>query len=189
MIILDRDGVLNQMVIDPEHGTIDSPMHPSQVQLVIGAREAVTQLRALGFKLAVCTNQPSAAKGKTTRANLEAVHAKVLDLLSVKIESSNICWHRSEDGCSCRKPAPGMLLNALRECNVPASDAWMVGDGVTDVQAGRSAGVRTAFLGAKRCDVCTTLARVEAKPDLHVADLSEFVSELSKIHRPPKTNI
>lgn len=168
------------MMIDPEHGTIDSPMHPSQVQLIVGAREAVAQLRAWGFQLAVCTNQPSAAKGKTTRANLEAVHARVLDLLGVPFESSNICWHRSEDGCGCRKPAPGMLLNALRATGVAASSAWMVGDGVTDVQAGRAAGVRTAFLGAKRCDVCTTLTRADAKPDLHVADLSEFVRELSK---------
>jgi histidinol-phosphate phosphatase family protein len=180
LILLDRDGVLNQMVINADHGTIDSPMHPDQVQLVPGAREALAELREWDYKLAICTNQPAAAKGKTSVANLEAVHQRVLDLLDVRLDSSHICWHRAEDGCACRKPKPGLLLDALAANVAFARDSWMVGDGITDVQAGRAAGVKTAFLGSKRCDVCTTLASAGAKPDLHVASLAEFVEQLLK---------
>jgi D-glycero-D-manno-heptose 1,7-bisphosphate phosphatase len=180
LILLDRDGVLNQMVINTDHGTIDSPLHPDQVRLVSGAREALAQLKALGFKLAICTNQPSAAKGKTTIANLEAVHLRLLDLLDAKIDSSHICFHRAEDGCSCRKPKPGLLIEALTANSADPSASWMVGDGVTDVQAGRAAGVRTAFIGSKRCDVCSTLTKLDAKPDLHIADLAEFAEQLRK---------
>ncbi|MGZ3722971.1 MAG: D-glycero-alpha-D-manno-heptose-1,7-bisphosphate 7-phosphatase [Bdellovibrionales bacterium] len=184
MIILDRDGVLNQMVIDAEHGTIDSPMNPEQVKLVPGATEAVAQLTRWGFKISICTNQPSAAKGKTTIPNLKATHARVVALLEEaggKINSSHMCLHRSEDKCACRKPNPGMLREALAAQSVLPNAAWMVGDGVTDVQAGAAAGVKTAFLGSKRCDVCTTLDKVGAKPDLHVVDLSEFVVEFGRL--------
>lgn len=176
------------MVIHPEHGTIDSPMNPDEVKLMPGAAEAVARLTRWGFSLAVCTNQPSAAKGKTTRANLEAVHQRVLGFLAEaggRVGSSHICWHRSEDACACRKPKPSMLLEALRVSDRLAGDSWMVGDGVTDVQAGKAAGVRTAFLGSKRCDVCTTLAREEARPDLHLTSLSEFVSEIGRLWSLP----
>jgi D-glycero-D-manno-heptose 1,7-bisphosphate phosphatase len=96
----------------------------------------------------------------------------------VKIDSSHICWHRAEDGCACRKPKPGLLLEALTVNGVSPGDAWMIGDGVTDVQAGRAAGVKTAFLGSKRSDVCTALTDANAVPDLHITALAEFIDHL-----------
>jgi len=81
LVLLDRDGVLNALVVDPEHGTADSPLHPSQVRLLPGVPEALARLTRAGFVLRIVSNQPAAAKGKTTRANLEAVHEKVVSLL------------------------------------------------------------------------------------------------------------
>lgn len=168
------------MVIDAEHGTIDSPMHPSQVSIKPGAKSAVAQLSRWGVSMAVCTNQPAAAKGKTTLENLKQAHTRVLDLAGLgSLNNSYLCLHRAEEGCQCRKPKPGMLLEALSKGNFDLSNSWMVGDGITDVQAGKSAGLKTAFLGAKRPDIIQALIDNQAEPDIHAADLIDFVSKLA----------
>ncbi|MBI5496800.1 MAG: HAD-IIIA family hydrolase [Deltaproteobacteria bacterium] len=180
-MLLDRDGVLNAVVVDPEQGTIDSPLHPAQVVVPAAVPVLVRRLHEAGYLLSVVTNQPSAAKGKTTRANLEAVHARVLEVVTAggaRIHSSHVCFHRAEDGCACRKPRPGMLEDALRASGVPASAAWMVGDGVTDVEAGRAAGTRTGFIGPRKCDACRVLADRGLEPDWWGEDLGGFVDAL-----------
>ena len=156
---MDRDGVLNQVVVDPEHGTIDSPLHPDQVRLIDGVPGALKALQDSGYDFSIVTNQPSAAKGKTTRALLERVHQRVLDLAQAEgavIFGSEICFHRSEDRCKCRKPGTLMLENSIARYRDQTGLAtlWMVGDGVTDVEAGAKLGLRTAFLGPKKCDAC-----------------------------------
>ena len=78
LIILDRDGTLNEMVVNADHGIIDSPLHPSQVSLIPGVVEALQRLKTMGCSFAIATNQPAAAKGKTTLENLKAVHEKVI---------------------------------------------------------------------------------------------------------------
>lgn len=182
VILLDRDGVLNAMCVDAEHGTVDSPLHPSQVSIAEGAPEAARRLTEGGFALAICTNQPAAAKGKTTRENLDAVHRVVVDALTAAgalVASSQICFHRAEDGCACRKPKPGLLHAALAPfASVPKSSCWMVGDGITDVQAGRAALVRTALLGPKRCDTCVAVRQAADEPDYWGASLSTFTDFL-----------
>jgi D-glycero-D-manno-heptose 1,7-bisphosphate phosphatase len=187
LLLLDRDGVLNRLVVDAEHGTVDSPLHPSQVAIIDGVPEALAHLTAAGYGLAIVTNQPAAAKGKTTRANLEATHEKVLTevtRLGGVILSSHICWHRGEVDCSCRKPRPGLLRQAL-EANPAWSrrGAWMIGDGVTDVQAGAALNLRTAFLGPRKCDACKILGERRLTPDWWGPDLAAFANDLITQHR------
>jgi histidinol-phosphate phosphatase family protein len=182
LILLDRDGVLNALVVDPEQGTVDSPLHPSQVRLLPDVAEALARLTEADYGLAVVTNQPAWAKNKTTRDNLEAVHRAVLaeaTSLGGRILSSHLCLHRAEDGCTCRKPRPGMLSEALA-CHVEydPSQAWMVGDGVTDIQAGAALGLRTAFLGPRKCDACKIMEQWDLHPTLWVADLAAFTTYL-----------
>lgn len=182
LILLDRDGVLNRLVVDPEHGTIDSPLHPSQVELLDGAAEALARLTAAGFRVAVVTNQPAWAKHKTTRRNLEAVHEAVLAAAARaggRVDSSHVCWHRAEDGCDCRKPRTGLLREAF--AHHPGHDpaaSWMVGDGVTDVQAGAALGLRTGFLGPRKCDACKVLADRGMQPTWWGPDLLTFAEQL-----------
>jgi D-glycero-D-manno-heptose 1,7-bisphosphate phosphatase len=179
LILLDRDGVLNRMVVDAEHGTIDSPLHPRQVELIDGVPEALAQLSAAGFTLAVVSNQPAAAKNKTTRANLEAVHEAVLAAacrLGGRIASSHLCFYRSEDGCSCRKPKPGLLREALALHG--GDGAWMVGDGITDIQAGAALGLRTGFLGPRKCDACKLFGERGLSPTWWGADLRAFADHV-----------
>jgi D-glycero-D-manno-heptose 1,7-bisphosphate phosphatase len=182
LILLDRDGVLNALVIDAEHGTIDSPLHPDQVEVPDSVAEAVARLTAAGFGLAVVTNQPAAAKGKTTRENLEDTHARVIERacrLGGKILSSHICLHRAEDDCACRKPRTGLLEAAFaRHPGFKRAGAWMVGDGVTDVQAGAALGLRTAFLGPRKCDACKVLVQHGLAPTWWGADLAGFTAHL-----------
>lgn len=182
LIILDRDGVLNGIVVDAEHGTINSPMNESQVKILDGVPEALKKLCDLGYDLRIATNQPAAAKGLTSKENLDRVHARVLELAQArgaKILSSHICFHRSEDNCTCRKPKPGLLLQALQENpNVLPQETWMIGDGVTDVEAARAAGVRAGFLGPKKCDACKILRDPKLNPEFWGTSLAEFVSYL-----------
>jgi histidinol-phosphate phosphatase family protein len=182
LILLDRDGVLNRMVIDAEHGTVDSPLHPSQVEIIPGVPEALARLTAAGLGLAIVTNQPAAAKQKTTRANLQAVHEAVLvgaTRAGGKILSSHICWHRHEDGCECRKPKPGLLRDAL--ALHPGHDAarcWMVGDGITDMQAGAALGLQLAFLAPRKCDLCSILQDRELELSYWGEGLPDFTDFL-----------
>jgi histidinol-phosphate phosphatase family protein len=182
LILLDRDGVLNRLVVDPEQGTVDSPLHPSQVRLLPGAAEALARLTEAGYGLAVVTNQPAWAKNKTTRDNLEAVHRAVLaeaTRLGGRILSSHLCLHRSEDSCDCRKPRPGMLREAFaRNAGYDPSQSWMVGDGLTDVQAGAALGLRTAFLGPRKCDACKIMEQWDLRPTVWVTDLAAFATYL-----------
>jgi D-glycero-D-manno-heptose 1,7-bisphosphate phosphatase len=182
LILLDRDGVLNRLVIDAEHGTIDSPLHPGQVELLDGVAGALARLTGAGFGLAVVTNQPAAAKGKTTRGNLEAVHGAVLAAATRaggRVLSSHVCFHRAEDGCDCRKPRTGLLREALaRNPGHDPAASWMVGDGLTDVQAGAALGLRTAFLGPRKCDACKVLAGHGLRPDFWGPDLTAFTEHL-----------
>lgn len=185
MILLDRDGVLNRLVIDPEHGTIDSPLHPSQVVIAEGVPRALRLLTEAGFQMRVVTNQPAAAKGKTTRENLEATHRAVLAAACAEggeIHSSHLCFHRAEDGCGCRKPRPGLLAEALALGGADGRDAWMVGDGITDVQAGSAVGARTAFLGPRKCDACAVLKDRALTPTWWGPDLLSFALFLLAEH-------
>lgn len=178
LVILDRDGVINQIVVDPEMGTVNSPMHPSQVKLIEGAGRAIADLNRMGFTVRLATNQPAAAKGLTTRKNLEDVHSRVLELLAgqdARVASSHICWHQASDNCDCRKPKTGLLKAALAEQFT--KDAWMVGDGVGDIQAGKSLNLRTAFLGPRKCDACKVFE--DSGPDHWFANLNEFVKFLA----------
>ncbi len=175
------------MLVDPEHGTMDSPQHPGQVRIEPGASQALARLTAAGYEVVIVSNQPSAAKGKTTKENLDLVHAAVLKDIQAdggRILKSYICFHRSEDRCLCRKPGTGLLQQAFKENSqfVP-SQSWMVGDGLTDVQAGQAFGTQTVFLGARKLDSQRLFDKNSVQPTLWLNDLAEFVDVLLKINK------
>ncbi|MEY4545147.1 MAG: hypothetical protein RL685_1342 [Pseudomonadota bacterium] len=151
LIILDRDGVLNHTVPNPKEARPDSPLRVEEVTVFSGVPALLRQLTEAGFVLAVATNQPAYAKGKTSLEALQQVQERVLQEVQGEggvISSSHVCLHRAEDGCDCRKPKPGLLNAALaRHPTVLRQQSWMVGDRATDVLAGAAAGVQTALLG------------------------------------------
>ena len=155
-VFLDRDGVLNELVPDPESGLAESPLSPHDVRLVAGAAAAARRLREGGHALVGVTNQPAAAKGGVTVSRLEEVQARVAELLAaagVELDGWRVCLHHPDGvvpelsgSCDCRKPAPGMLLDAARELGLDLARSWMVGDTDADMEAGRAAGCRTALI-------------------------------------------
>lgn len=181
-IFLDRDGVLNRMVVHAEHGTIDSPLNVSEVELFEAVPADLKKLNDLGYELFIITNQPAAAKKKTTVENLNAVHAKIVTdacKAGAKINVSKICYHQSSDLCLCRKPSPQMILDILNsEKNYDLSNCWMVGDGITDIQAGLASGLKTCFLGPQKCDACKVMEEKKIAPDFWSSSLNEFVKHI-----------
>jgi D-glycero-D-manno-heptose 1,7-bisphosphate phosphatase len=182
LIVLDRDGILNRMVSRGSGEPLDSPMYPAEIDIISGVPSTLRRLQDAGYVLAIATNQPAAAKGKATRAELEAVHAKILAEIQAegaRIASAQVCYHRAEDGCSCRKPKSGLLeavLAAVPGCRATA--AWMVGDRATDVMAGAALGFSTALLGAGWPADDDVLRQLGLRPSFRGGDLRAFADFL-----------
>lgn len=138
-VFLDRDGVLNRAVV--RDGKPYPPASPEEAELLPGAVEALGRLKAAGYALVVVTNQPDVARGRQTRAAVEAINDKLLQRLPV--DEFRVCYHDDADGCGCRKPKPGLLLQAP---SYSLADSIMVGDRWRDIEAGRQAGVRATVL-------------------------------------------
>jgi D-glycero-D-manno-heptose 1,7-bisphosphate phosphatase len=155
-VFVDRDGVINELVPDPVSGQPESPLRPEDVRLISGAQAALRSLADAGWRLVGVSNQPAAAKGKISLEALRAVQARVLELLAsegVRFDAFKLCLHHPDGvvpeltgACECRKPAPGMLLEAVRELGLDPAVCWIVGDTDGDVAAGRAAGCRTALV-------------------------------------------
>ncbi len=155
-VFLDRDGVINEPVPHPVSGLPESPHRPEDVRLTPGCAEALAEFRRAGATLVVVSNQPSAAKGTATEADLDAVHDEIvrrLEALGVAPDDWRYCRHHPDGtlpalsgACDCRKPAPGMLLDAARDLALDLSASWMIGDGDADMAAGRAAGCRTILV-------------------------------------------
>lgn len=141
---LDRDGVINQKASEGQYVTRWEDFH-----LLPGVIEGIAELNRAGLCVIVVTNQRCVAKGLLTEADLKRLHRQMSDHLAqagATIDAIYYCPHDIEPPCSCRKPAPGMLLNAARSHGLDLAASWMIGDSDTDIQAGKKAGCRTARL-------------------------------------------
>jgi D-glycero-D-manno-heptose 1,7-bisphosphate phosphatase len=182
---IDRDGVVNELVPDPGSQLPESPLDPAQVVLMPGVAGALRRLRAAGYLLVGVSNQPAAAKGKVAFATLEAVQARVLDLLraeGVEPDGFKLCFHHPGGtvpelarSCDCRKPAPGMLLEAARDLGLDLGSSWMIGDTDDDVAAGAAAGCRTVLVENPSS---AHKRRGAAQPDLCAPDLGTAAERL-----------
>jgi D-glycero-D-manno-heptose 1,7-bisphosphate phosphatase len=141
-VFLDRDGTLNAAVV--RNGKPYPPDSLADLVILPGAREGLAALKAAGYRTIVVTNQPDVATGKQQRAVVDAINAAMTEALA--IDDVRVCWHVDADGCTCRKPKPGLLVDAARDWNVDLTRSFMVGDRWRDVEAGRAAGCRTVLI-------------------------------------------
>ncbi len=149
-VFLDRDGTLNAMVYNPDFGLVDSPANPLEFTLLPGACAAIRRINQAGMLAVVVSNQPGVAKGKFTPAILMQITQKMhgeLQHNGAKLDAVYYCLHHPEAAlddlrltCECRKPKPGLLLRAAQELDIDLARSFMVGDGITDIQAGRKRG-------------------------------------------------
>jgi len=182
-VFLDRDGVINELVYYEEHGLLDSPATVEQMRVFPWAGKAIRQLREAGFKAIIVSNQPGIAKGHFSRQTFEKIRQKMIDELakeSAFLDGEYYCFHHPEAkvpqlkvSCDCRKPKPGMLLRAAQELDIDLAFSWMIGDGLTDVQAGKAAGCRTILVGKMKCELCSLVEDMGARPDIVAGNLRE----------------
>jgi D-glycero-D-manno-heptose 1,7-bisphosphate phosphatase len=148
--ILDRDGTINQDV-----GYV---LHPEQMMLIPGSAEAIRRLRELGLGIVVVTNQSPIGRGLLTDEGLGRIHERMRALLAdagASVDAIEFCPHAPDDGCSCRKPAIGMVERASRALGFDPAESFMVGDHAGDMRLGRAVGATTILVltghGPKEC--------------------------------------
>lgn len=163
-VFLDRDGVLNEAVI--EEGRPYSPSSLQQLKIRPDAASALVRLKAAGFLLIVVTNQPNVARGHQTRAAVERMNAAVGSALP--LDDFLVCWHDDRDACSCRKPKPGLLLEAASRYSIDLPHSFLIGDRWRDIDAGAAAGCRTVLLDHHYVERAPASA-----PDFRTTSLSE----------------
>lgn len=138
-VFLDRDGTLMD-----DTGYVSDPAH---VRVFDGVPEALAALKARGFLTIIVTNQSGIARGKFTRADYDAVHARFLALLGPGlIDATYMCADHPDAATERRKPGFGMLLEAARDHGIDFARSWMIGDREGDVTAGRRAGCRAVLV-------------------------------------------
>jgi D-glycero-D-manno-heptose 1,7-bisphosphate phosphatase len=165
-VFLDRDGVLvRSRVVDGHPLAI---RRVEELELENGAVEACAALRDAGFRLVVVTNQPEIARGTLSRGAVDEMHARLNELLP--LDDVRLCPHDDADGCACRKPKPGMLLDAARELGITLDRSFLIGDRWRDVGAGRSAGCTCVLLDREYSEP------MPIRPDVAVRDLGEAVA-------------
>lgn len=174
-VFLDRDGVIIE-------NRADYVKSAAEVVFLPGALDALARLAHHDVLIVIATNQSAIGRGLLTREVADAINAYVRDQIAAvggRVDAVYVCPHRPEDNCACRKPAPGLLLDAARDLGIDLGASAMIGDALTDVQAAQAAGVRPIL-------VLTGLGRQQAQsfPDsatnhtLTVPDLAAAVAQL-----------
>jgi len=180
-VFLDRDGVINELIYYKELGVIDSPFTVEQFRLFPSVDKAIKKFKKLGFKTIIVSNQPGIAKKNYTIETFEKIREKMKKELKKKgaeIDFDYYCFHHPDAKirkfrkiCNCRKPKPGLLLSAAKEHNIDLSKSWMIGDGITDIQAGVAAGCKTILIGRMKCELCKIMEDKGVKPDFIAPNL------------------
>jgi D-glycero-D-manno-heptose 1,7-bisphosphate phosphatase len=142
-VFWDRDGVLNHVIEEREDGLKHvSPQKLEDFKIVEGAAETLNQTKALGYLNIIATNQSDISRNKISWEELNRMH----DFLKIHvptIDAIYVCPHTAEENCNCRKPKPGLLVDAAKDYHLDLSQCYMVGDTQKDIDAAKNAGVKS----------------------------------------------
>ncbi|MSQ73429.1 MAG: HAD family hydrolase [Betaproteobacteria bacterium] len=141
-VFLDRDGVVNRAII--RAGKPYPPDTLEALEILPGVAQALQKLRAAGYLNVIVTNQPDVGAGSQRREVVEAIHDRLRR--DLPLDAVKVCYHVESDHCGCRKPQPGMILEAARELHIDLAESYLVGDRWRDVAAGHAAGCRACFI-------------------------------------------
>lgn len=174
-VFLDRDGVINEIIFHKEMGILDSAANADEIKLFPNVGKAINNFKKLGYKTIIISNQPGIAKDKFTEKSFEEMKDKLRSELKkqgAEIDDEFYCLHHPNGTnkkytkiCKCRKPKPGMILDAAKKHNIDLSESWMIGDGITDIQAGQKAGCKTILISQMKCDLCHLMRDEKIKPN------------------------
>jgi histidinol-phosphate phosphatase family protein len=145
-IFLDRDGVINVN----RHDYVKSW---SEFEFLDDSKEGIKLINSSEYMLIIITNQSPIGRGIFTTNTLDQIHFKMLHELGkagAYIDAIYYCPHKPDDGCECRKPKPGLILRAASDFCIDLKNSWMIGDSDTDIEAGKTAGCRTAKVNSDK---------------------------------------
>lgn len=158
-VFLDRDGVLNDAII--KNGKPYPPASLSELVIAPDVLPALNLLKSLGYLLIGATNQPDVARGTTKQSTVEEMNQALLQQLP--LDEIRVCYHDDKDACHCRKPLPGLLLDAALHHHIDLTKSFMIGDRWRDIEAGVHATCKTIWLDR---------SYQEKKPSPHFTALS-----------------
>jgi D,D-heptose 1,7-bisphosphate phosphatase len=184
-VFLDRDGTINKFR--------DFVTKPEEFELLDGVAEAIKKINNLGYLAIVITNQPVIARGETDLQTLDLIHKKMetdLGNHGAYIDALFFCPHHPDKGfpgerpeykidCDCRKPRPGMILQAAKKYNIELCKSFMVGDDKRDIEAGKAAGCRPVFIGSPEHEQSSGIGNISFFPDLF--HFSKYLQTISKV--------
>jgi D-glycero-D-manno-heptose 1,7-bisphosphate phosphatase len=177
VIVLDRDGVINH----------DSDAYIKSVDEWVpieGSLEAISRLNHGGYTVVVASNQSGIARGYFDIETLSAMHRKMDNLLAKvggRVDAVFYCPHGPDDGCSCRKPKPGMLLEIGQRFNVPLSKVVFIGDSIADIKAASSANAKSMLVRTGKGKKAEKILQAECKANIPVFDdLASAVNAILK---------
>jgi histidinol-phosphate phosphatase family protein len=143
-VILDRDGVLNEVA--PSGGYVTDL---DEWRWIPGALDGLAQLRRAGMRISIATNQAGVGRGLLTEDQLDAIHGQMMADAArhgAAIDALAVCPHAPDEGCTCRKPRPGLLEQAIAQAGIPSGETIMVGDDESDFEASWTAGITAALV-------------------------------------------
>ena len=167
-VFLDRDGVINK----------DRPDYVKsweEFEFLPGSLEALATLSRTAYAIVIATNQSGVGRGLLTEPTLKEIHARMLDKIRAcggRIDAIYYCPHAPSDDCDCRKPSPGLFLNAARDLRIDLAKSWAVGDSYRDAEAACAAGIRSILVRRMMAD---RSAKAASLPSINVETLCEAV--------------
>ena len=167
-IFLDRDGVLNHSEV--RNGKPYAPKRLEDFKILGGSLEALNLLKKSGYALAVVTNQPDVGNGKVKKEIVGQMNADLISKLPIDI--IKVCYHGQKADCACRKPKPGLILEAAAEMQLDLSKSYMIGDRWSDVSAGKKAGCTTILIDYDYNE------KLIDQPDYKIASLTAAVDSI-----------
>lgn len=170
-VFLDRDGVINRAMI--RDGKPYPPAQLDEFEILPGSVTSLSRLAAFGYVLIGITNQPDVARGTQSREMVESFNRLIQSRLPVR--QIFVCYHDNANRCDCRKPKPGLILQAANEYGLDLSRSWMVGDRWKDIAAGQSLGLKTIFVDYHYAEAYEGLPA-----DFTVGDTSELADIILK---------
>ena len=141
-VFLDRDGVINEVIM--REGKVSCPWKIEEFKILPDVKNYLKSLKEMGFLNVIFTNQPDISRGFLKREELEKMHKIIEEELPV--DEIAFCPHDDKDNCSCRKPKPGLILEAAKKWSLDLKNSFVIGDGWKDVLAGKSAGCKTILI-------------------------------------------
>jgi D-glycero-D-manno-heptose 1,7-bisphosphate phosphatase len=174
-VFLDRDGVINRSVV--REGKPYPPASLATFEFLPGVSEACRLLKDAGFLLVIVTNQPDVGRGTQRQEAVEEIHRHICKALP--IDRIEVCYESGELPSEFLKPAPGMILRAVRELRIDLRQSFMVGDRWRDVDCGLAAGCRTFFIDYGYRE------KLRGEPDFRVSNLLEAASLILSLPSSP----